>query len=605
MTEMKKAVAYLRRSTDRQDQSIEDQRKTVEKYAQDREIEVLKCYVDDAISGTCTDDRKAFQEMLRDARADDRKWDLILVYDVKRFGRIDNDEAGFYRFQLRRAGVEVVYIAENFSGDDTDDLLRPVKQWQARQESKDLSRVTIRGLLSLSEGGWWLGGSPPFGYDLLYHDSTGKPYMHVRFKENGDKDIFDPQGRLLRTVVRRQSIATASGDRAKLVLSTPERVEIVKRIYRMYLGGMGFAAIAATLNAEGVPSPRTREWARIHDGKWSTESIRNILTNRIYAGDMVWNRRAEGRFHRIAAKHATPRSSVSAGQLAENPECDWIIVEEAHEALIDRATFLEAQRIRVGRDHGRGGNGFSRGKAKRSTYLLSGLVQCGRCGRNLQGHVVCKSKRRNDGTRVRTLYYMCGGYKSKGPAVCEKALFSQQPLDTLVLELVQQEINRLLSDEGKGVIRRLIDEQLKRSGDDPREEIGRLKERLAELDAQADRLLDLLDDSNRDFVNGKLSKLKNEKELVKAQLDDLSKKKVDIVEPDALADGILGYIESFREVLESGTPEQRKTFLRAFVSRVELNPDRGDGTVQLWDVPEPVGGNLSFLTVAGARFGTG
>jgi hypothetical protein len=76
---------------------------------------------------------------------------------------------------------------------------------------------------------------------------------------------------------------------------------------------------------------------------------------------------------------------------------------------------------------------------------------------------------------------------------------------------------------------------------------------------------------------------------------------VEIVEPDALADGILGYIETFREVLESGTPEQRKTFLRAFVSNVELNPDRGDGTVQLWDVPEPVGGNLSFLTVAGAR----
>lgn len=143
---------------------------------------------------------------------------------------------------------------------------------------------------------------------------------------------------------------------------------------------------------------------------------------------------------------------------------------------------------------------------------------------------------------------------------------------------------------------------------DPREEIGRLKARLVELDGQADRLLDLLDDSNGDFVNGKLSKLKREKELVKSQLEDLLKKKVDIVEPDALAEGILGYIETFCGVLETGTPEQRKTFLRAFVSKVELNPDRGDGTVQLWDVPElpsevaTVRKDLSFLTVAGVRY---
>lgn len=69
----------------------------------------------------------------------------MLCYDVNRFGRLDNDEAGHYRFLLRRQGAEAVYISEGFNGHDTDDLLRPVKQWQARQESKDLSKVTIRG----------------------------------------------------------------------------------------------------------------------------------------------------------------------------------------------------------------------------------------------------------------------------------------------------------------------------------------------------------------------------------------------------------------------------------------------------------------------------
>ena len=61
-----------------------------------------------------------------------------------------------YRYQLRRNGVEIIYVSEGFNGDDTDDLLRPVKQWQARQELKDLSKVTIRSLLSRADGGWWM-----------------------------------------------------------------------------------------------------------------------------------------------------------------------------------------------------------------------------------------------------------------------------------------------------------------------------------------------------------------------------------------------------------------------------------------------------------------
>ena len=49
--------------------------------------------------------------------------------------------------------MDVRYVTENFNGDASDGLVRPVKQWQARQESKDLSKVTIRGLLSKLEDG--------------------------------------------------------------------------------------------------------------------------------------------------------------------------------------------------------------------------------------------------------------------------------------------------------------------------------------------------------------------------------------------------------------------------------------------------------------------
>ena len=92
-----------------------------------------------------------FQQMVADAQEPKCPFQVVIVYDVKRFGRLGNDEAGYYRHVLSTHGVEVRYVTENFNGDSTDDLLRPVKQWQARQESKDLSNVTIRGQLSRVE----------------------------------------------------------------------------------------------------------------------------------------------------------------------------------------------------------------------------------------------------------------------------------------------------------------------------------------------------------------------------------------------------------------------------------------------------------------------
>ncbi len=142
---MKTAVIYLRRSTDRQEQSIADQRRHVQAYAKREGCKIVGEYLDDAISGITSKDRPAFQRLMRDSQTPSRKFDYILVYDVKRFGRVNNDEAGYFRYVLRQNGVEIVYTSESLSGTDSDDLLLPMLQWNARRESKDLSKVTIRG----------------------------------------------------------------------------------------------------------------------------------------------------------------------------------------------------------------------------------------------------------------------------------------------------------------------------------------------------------------------------------------------------------------------------------------------------------------------------
>jgi DNA invertase Pin-like site-specific DNA recombinase len=251
------AVGYVRRSTDRQEQSIPDQKKAIETYAAEHDLSLVKFYTDDAISGTSTLGRRAFQQMVQDAQKSTKRFDRIIVYDVKRFGRVDNDEAGYYRHILKTHGVEVLYVSENFNGDTTDDLVRPVKQWQARQESKDLSKVTIRGLLSKVEGGWWMGGTPPYGYDLRYENAEGKFLFILRFMPDGSKQLLDEKGNLIRTLARGESLNISKRDQAKLTLSDPERVKVAKQIFQMYAEqGKGYRSLANTLNQEDTPTPR-------------------------------------------------------------------------------------------------------------------------------------------------------------------------------------------------------------------------------------------------------------------------------------------------------------------------------------------------------------
>ena len=599
----RKAVVYLRRSTDRQEQSIEDQRKAAFAYAEAKGFEIVQTYIDDAISGTSTDDRKAFQKMVADARQPGCPWRFVLVYDVKRFGRVDNDEAGHYRFLLRQAGVEVIYVAENFNGDDTDDLLRPVKQWQARQESKDLSKVTIRGQLSLSEGGWWLGGVPPFGYDLLYHDSSGKPYMVVRFTPDGGKEILDLEGRRLRLLKRGESIAVSKKDHARLVPSLAERVSIVRRIFTLYAGGAGFGAIAQRLNAEGIPSPRTSEWANIHDGRWSSSTIREIIINPNYVGDGVWNRRTMAKFHRISRKSAVPRSAPRRNLLEANPPEDWILEPGNHEGLIDRALFDRCQKIREQREHLSPSTAFRRGRARNSPYLLSGITRCGRCGHSIQGHTTTKGRGGKNGPKVRTSYYVCGGYVAKGNSVCPRVFYRQDILDKLVLDEIGARLRSYLSAEGLEVLRRMIRQTLsppERRGDEAQE----VRDRIRQIEAKADELLEMMSPANREFIDRKLVLLKKERQALEGRLAELQAVREEVLDGDEVVREVTAELKQYERALAEGDWVERKAFVRAFVKEILLSPQTGTGVVRIRKFPLPAagGGNSSFSVVAGGGF---
>jgi hypothetical protein len=237
------------------------------------------------------------------------------------------------------------------SGPDHPRLRHPERETITWHGTKDLSRVSIRGLLAASEHRTFLGGVPPYGYDVAHLNGQGEVYQLLRYGPDGHREIYDSSGRLVRVLLRGDAAKTGERDRAKLVLGESSRVALVRRIIRTYVeGSLGFAGIADRLNLEGVPAPRTAEWSKRHDGRWSVGTVRSLVVNPVYCGDLIWNRRASGKFHKVVRGTPVSREAHRRGRLESNPEEDWVRIEHAHEPIVDRVIFERAVAIRKERE---------------------------------------------------------------------------------------------------------------------------------------------------------------------------------------------------------------------------------------------------------------
>jgi len=595
------AVGYLRRSTDRQEQSIPDQQRAIERYAAEQGLTVQRWYTDDAISGTSVAGRKAFQQLIADAQLPSRPFRYVICYDVKRFGRVDNDEAGYYRHILKSHSVEVLYASEGFAApgmsSETDDLLRPVKQWQARQESKDLSKVTIRGLLSRSEGGWWMGGVPPLGYDLAYESDRGEHLFTVRQMPDGSKQILDASGDVTRTLLRGESLSVSKRDRATLVPGEPARVAVVQRIFSLYVqDGKGLTAIADALNTARIPTTRDAAWSpayRQGTRLWADSGVRAILVNPLYVGDMVWNRRTDARFHMITAGRAVERKAIHGVRLEPNDESDWIVIRDAHPPLIRREVFERARAIREGkvtselqRDVPKrivgGWNGA------RSRFILSGLMTCACCGSRYQGVRRTKGRPKADGTKIVTYSYACGGYITKGTSVCGFNAVPQVALETEVIEAVLRFYARYERDAGRELLTRQV---LAHSGVKAKD----LTEARRWVEQEGDRiestmrnLLDSISPATRDLIEERLVELRKERERLAVRSEELDRLAAEQGEVRDTTHDIAKFLAALPWTLREGVPAERLTALRRCIEGIAIDRPSGTAEVRLRPLPSPM-----------------
>lgn len=417
------AVGYARRSTEMQERSIPDQQAYVEQWAAEHGYTIVKWFLDDAVSGTGTRGRDAFAQMIA-AAENGRDFDAVLCYDMSRFSRGGTNETGYYLHRLKMAGVEAVFPAEGIPEGDEGELLQGVKSWQARQYSVKLSRDSIRGLIStITIRHSTPGGVPPFGYDKQHLTSDGRVLRTFRWLPDGQKEEYDPAGKLVRILPAGETVKKAKSDIVRYVPSTPDRVAVVRRIFDIIAAGFGARHVAGRLNDDGVPSS---------DGQmWGKGQVRKIVANPVYRGALVWNKVTGGKLHGVGRDgKLRPRKGVYWQRY--NPRPDWYVIDDVHEPLVSKELFEKVQQLQDSRRH-------MGGRAKTgSRALLSGLMVCKECKFHFGQYVAPQTLA--DGQVRRYRYYVDRGYHTGGKAVCRGTFIPADALEAWVIGKVKAAI---------------------------------------------------------------------------------------------------------------------------------------------------------------------
>ena len=298
-----RAARYVRMSTEHQQYSTENQADKILEYAVRHRIEIVRTYADEGKSGLNIGGREGLQRLLADVRAKNTDFEVILVYDVSRWGRFqDADESAHYEYMCKQAGIRVIYCAEQFENDGSpvSTIVKGVKRAMAGEYSRELSAKVFTGQCRLIELGFRQGGTAGFGLRRVLLDQSGTEKAALKMGEH-------------------KSLQT---DRVVLRPGPPGEVETVRRMYRWFVeDGVNEVEIAARLNATGIATDLGRPWTR--------GSVHQVLTNEKYIGHNVYNRTS----FKLKRQHVI------------NPPELWVRKDDAFDAIVAPEQFFMAQGI--------------------------------------------------------------------------------------------------------------------------------------------------------------------------------------------------------------------------------------------------------------------
>ena len=324
--------------------SIGNQKKLLTKVAKEKGYTNLVHFFDDGISGV-TMDRPGFADMIQ--QLEQGKPAAVFVKDLSRLGRNYIEVGRLTEEFFPNHDIRLVAVSDNIDTDEGENELAPIRnlfnEWYARDISK---KRRISNKIKGNAGEPM--GQPPYGY--------------IKDPENPKRWIVDE-----------------------------EAAQVVRRIYRMTLEGVGTEQIAAKLEEDGVLTPRAYWQSKgiNRPGKvkdlppthWNSSSVIKMLSVQEYCGDIL--------------NFKTYSKSYKNKKRLENDRENWAIFKDVHEPIIERAVFEQVQQKR--------GKMRKRQAKDGERSMFSGLLVCADCGSNLHFHF-------NQGN-PEIKYFNCSNYK--------------------------------------------------------------------------------------------------------------------------------------------------------------------------------------------------
>ena len=362
----KRVCAYIRVSSDKEAQldSLENQEAYfIRKYAQETGCEFVGIYSDVGISGT-SEKRPAFQEMLNACICGEI--DLIHTKSISRFARNTVTVLEVSR-QLKSLGIGIYF------------------------EEQDINTMSAEGELMLTV-------LASFAQEESYNISENQKWAIQKKFARGD------------VMINTNRFLGYDKDKDGNLIINEKEAEIVRMIFRMYLGGDGTFRIAKKLNELGIPTVTGKQW---HE-----TTIRGMLKNEKYKGDC------------LLQKYYVPK--VGGATVANDGKVKSYYITGNHEAIIPKEEWDAVQRLRKERAEERNIDTKNTQKFK-NRYPLSGKLICPYCGKHLRRLYAYKK-----------YVWACSTYIDKGKKVCRGIRIPECVTDEWTIDepvVVREEVN--------------------------------------------------------------------------------------------------------------------------------------------------------------------
>ena len=430
-TESKITALYERLSRDDDNagdsNSIVNQKKYLESYAQQRGYTNCRHYTDDGWSGG-NFERPAWKQLVADIEAG--KVAHVIVKDMSRAGR-DYLQTGFYtEVFFRQHGVHFVAIANSVDSDDQNSnefapFLNIMNEWYLRDLSrKQKTAIRVKG-------------------------ESGKPttncaiYGYRKDPENKYHWLIDE-----------------------------EAAAVVRRIFRLTIEGKGPYDIARILFEDKVETPAVY-FGKQGKGIWkSKEEFSNPYN---WSGYVVGQILSKPEYMGHTVNFRSHKQSYKDKNAVMNPKEDWLIFEDTHEAIVDRETWELAQKLRK--------------TPKRIDTLgeanpLTGLVFCADCGAKMYNH---RSKGGTENNPYPSDFFDCSSYtlaRQKRTAACCGHYITTKALRTLILDTIRTVSTFAISNQAAFMekVRSASQFRQTEAAKDAKRKLSKDKKRIAELD---------------------------------------------------------------------------------------------------------------------------